>query len=206
MSAVIPTPACTHRSRRAPLAATSAARSAAGRLHADERAHAGISAFQFLRDQSVFDVRHAGGAVAVERGAEESEIGHRLHQFPREPAGAVAFLDDRNQIVFDELARRGAHQALVVIQQRLEVDEVHTMEFDGRHYVSPHKSQQTANGKPFKVAERRAVANHKITRLHNYQIYSTFQPLTSISGFAAPRLLARYVAVISRFSPGSSEM
>jgi len=38
------------------------------------------------------------------------------------------------------------------------------------------------------------------------RIYSTFQPLTSTDGFIAPNSLARYVAVISRFSPGSREM
>jgi L-fucose isomerase-like protein len=53
-------------------------------------------------------------------------------------AGAVAFLDDGDEIVFDELARGVAHQALVVIEQGVELDEVHTTEFDGRHYVSPH--------------------------------------------------------------------
>ena len=36
--------------------------------------------------------------------------------------------------------------------------------------------------------------------------YSTFQPLTSTTGFDAPSSLVRYVAVTSRFSPGSSEM
>src|SRR5208282_3035181 len=116
------------------------------RLHADKRTHSGISAFQFLRDQAVFDVRHAGASVAAERGPEESEVSHRLYQFARKPARAVAFLNDRDEIVFDELARRVAHQALVVAQQRVEVDEVHTTEFDRRHYVSPHKLSRQRTG------------------------------------------------------------
>jgi len=36
--------------------------------------------------------------------------------------------------------------------------------------------------------------------------HSTFQPFTSTVGLALPTSLVRYVAVISRFSPGSSEM
>ena len=125
------------------------------RLHADEGAHAGISAFEFLRDQPVFDVRHAGAAIAVQRCAEESQIGHRLHQFARKAAGAVALLDDRDEIVFDELARRVAHEALVIVEQGVEVDEIHTAEFDGWHYLSPHRSMEMdSDGKLFKVAER----------------------------------------------------
>ncbi len=50
-------------------------------LHADERAHAGVAALQFLHDQAVFDVRHPGAAVAFEAGAEEAEVGHGLDQF-----------------------------------------------------------------------------------------------------------------------------
>ncbi len=116
------------------------------RLHTDKRAHAGISAFQFLRDQSIFHVRHAGAAIAVQRGAEESQISHRLYQFAREAPGAVALLNDRYEIVFNEAARRVAHHALVIIQQRVEADEVHTTEFDGWHYVSPHKVSRQRTG------------------------------------------------------------
>ena len=48
--------------------------------------------------------------------------------------------------------------------------------------------------------------NCKIIQLPNYQIYSAFHPFTSRLGFAAPNSLARYVAVISRSSPGSREI
>ena len=76
------------------------------RLHADERAHAGVAAFQFLHDQAVFDVRHPGAAVTLQAGAEEAELAHGLDQFARKAAGAIAFFDDGDEIVFDELARR----------------------------------------------------------------------------------------------------
>ena len=102
-------------------------------LHADEAAHAGVAALEFLRHQSVFDVAHAGAAVAFERRAEEAEIGHGLDQFARKAAGAVALFDDGNEIVFDELARGVAHQALFFGEQRIELDEIDTAKFDGRH-------------------------------------------------------------------------
>src|SRR5208282_1067668 len=67
------------------------------RLHADEAAHAAVAAFELLGHQSVFDVAHAGAAVAFERCAEEAEIAHGLDQFARKAAGAVALLDDGNE-------------------------------------------------------------------------------------------------------------
>ena len=82
---------------------------------------------------------HAGAAIALEGGAEETELAHGLDQFAREAAVAVALFDDGNEVVFDELARGVAHQALVVAEQRVEVDEVHTAEFRGWHWQSPHK-------------------------------------------------------------------
>ena len=44
-------------------------------------------------------------------------------------SGAVAFFDDGNEIVFDELARGVADQAFVVGEQSVEGDEVHAAEF-----------------------------------------------------------------------------
>ena len=103
------------------------------RLHADEAAHAGVAAFEFLRHQSVFDIAHASAAVAFERRAEESEIGHGLDQFARKAPGAVALLDDGNKVVLNELASGVANQAFFFGEQRIELDEIHTAKFDGRH-------------------------------------------------------------------------
>ena len=61
--------------------------------------------------KSVFNVAHAGAAVAFQRCAEEAEIGHGLDQFAGKAAGAVALFDDGDEIVFDELARGVANQA-----------------------------------------------------------------------------------------------
>ena len=103
------------------------------RLHADEGAHAAVAALQFLHHQAVFDVRHSGAAVALEAGAVEAEVGHRLDQFTGEAAGAVALLDDGDEVVFDELARGIADQALVVGEQGVEFEEINSPELDGHH-------------------------------------------------------------------------
>jgi hypothetical protein len=52
-------------------------------------------------------------AESLEGRAKEAEIGHGLDQFTREAAGAVALFDDGDKVVFDELARGVADQALL---------------------------------------------------------------------------------------------
>ena len=70
----------------------------------------------------------AGAAVAVKSRAEEAELGHRRNQLGRKPALAIAFFNDRDQVVFYELAGRGAHHALVFGEQGIEFEEIHTAE------------------------------------------------------------------------------
>src|ERR1700733_3977406 len=106
-------------------------------LHADEAAHTGVPAFEFLSYKSVLDVPHAGAAVALQRRAEETQIGHGLDQFAREAAGAVALLDDGDEVVFDELAGGVADQAFFFSEERIKLDEIDTLELDGRHDESP---------------------------------------------------------------------
>jgi hypothetical protein len=84
-----------------------------------------------LTNQTVFDVGHSGATVAFEAGAVKAEVSHGLDQFAREPPGAIALLDDGNQIVFDEFAGRIADQPLVVAEQRVEPDEVNSSELEG---------------------------------------------------------------------------
>ena len=106
---------------------------AQARLHADKAAHAGVAALEFLRHQAVLDVAHAGAAVALQRRAEEAELAHGLDQFAWEAAVAVALFDDGNEVVFDELARGVADEALVVGEQGIVLDEIDTAKFDGGH-------------------------------------------------------------------------
>ena len=52
-------------------------------------------------------------------------------------AGAIALFDDRDEIIFDELARGVAHQALFFGEQRIKLNKIDTLELDGRHDESP---------------------------------------------------------------------
>ena len=101
------------------------------RLHADEAAHAGVATLEFLHDEAVFHVRHAGAAVAVEVRAEEAEFAHLWHELAREAAFAVALFDDGDEVVFDELAGGIAREALVFVEEGIEADEVDSLELKG---------------------------------------------------------------------------
>src|SRR5712692_7366087 len=100
------------------------------RLHTDERAHTAVSTLQFLCNQAVFHIRHACATVALETGAEESQFSHRLHQFAGKAAGAVAVLNDGDEIVFNESTSGIADEALVVSEQRVEFEEIDSSELD----------------------------------------------------------------------------
>jgi hypothetical protein len=84
--------------------------------------------------------------IAFERSAKKAQVGHGLDQFAGETAGAVALFDDGNEIVFDKFARGVAHQALVIVQQRVEFDEVNTTKFDGWHFLSLHRVNGQGTG------------------------------------------------------------
>ncbi len=105
------------------------------RVHADERADAAVAALQFLHDQSVFDIRHPGAAVAFEAGAIEAQVCHGLDQFLGEAAGAVAFLDDGDEVVLDKLAGGVADQAFFVREQGVEFEEINSPELDGHQLL-----------------------------------------------------------------------
>ena len=47
--------------------------------------------------------------------------------------GAVALLNDGNEVVFDELAGGVADQPFIVAEQGIVLDEIDTAKFDGRH-------------------------------------------------------------------------
>ena len=115
------------------------------RVHADERANAAVAALQFLHDQSVFDIRHPGAAVAFEAGAIKAQVGHGLDQFLGEAAGAVALLDDGDEVVLDELAGGVADQAFVVGEQGVEFEEINSPELDGHQLLISVSSPRISN-------------------------------------------------------------
>ena len=121
------------------------------RLHADERAHAAVAALQLLGHQAVLHARHAGAAVALEAGAVEAELAHGLDQLFGEAAVAVALLDDGDEVFFDELAGIVADQPLVVVEQRVELDKIHALEFEC-HDVSSYRNLRV--GRIFEAIRR----------------------------------------------------
>ena len=95
-------------------------------LHGNEAAQAGIAALQFLRDQSVRDVRHARAAVAVKIRAKKSQLAQLGNQVLGESAFAAVLFDDGDDLVVDELAGRLAHQFFFVVQLRIKIDVIHS--------------------------------------------------------------------------------
>src|SRR5260221_916315 len=98
---------------------------------------------------------HAGAAITLQAGAKKAEIGHGLDQFARKSAVAVALLDDRDQIFFNESARGVAHQTLVVGEQGIKLDEIHALELKSGHIllfgwadVSPDSGTLILRAKP----------------------------------------------------------
>ena len=109
-------------------------------LHGDEAAQARIAAFEFLHDLAVGNVGHAGAIVAGEIGAKKSQFGHLRHQMQRESGFAIVLLDDRKDFAVHELARRLANEALVVVQQRIDFEEIDTGKT--RHVIPARVKEQ----------------------------------------------------------------
>ena len=100
------------------------------RLNTDKASESGVAAFKFLHDQAVLDIGHACAAVAVKIRAEKPQFTHQRYQFTRETALAEAVFNDWNEVVLDEGACRVAYHALIFIEQRIEFEEVYTLELE----------------------------------------------------------------------------
>src|SRR5207247_7810660 len=93
-----------------------------------------------------FHIRHTGAAVALQGRAKKSQLGHRLDQFPRKAASPIALLNDRDQIVFNKLSRSVANQSLVITEQGIEFEEIHSPELDGHGILFSVSSPRTDAG------------------------------------------------------------
>ena len=102
-------------------------------MHTHERAHTGVAALQLLCDQSILDIRHAGTAVALEVRSEKTKLAHGPHQLPRKTALAIALLDDRYQVLFNEFAGIVAHQPFIRTEERIELNKIDSVKFEDRH-------------------------------------------------------------------------
>ena len=103
-------------------------------LHGDEAAEAGVAALEFLRDEAVGDVGHAGAAVAVKAGAEEAEFAELRNEMLGECAFAAVLFDDGDDFGFDELAGGLAGEFFLVVEERIEIDEIDAVV--GGHRIS----------------------------------------------------------------------
>src|SRR5262249_30322703 len=94
----------------------------------DEAAQAGVAALQLLHDEAVGDAAQAGETVFRDAGTEEVELAHGGHQLERGAGVAVAFFDERLDLVIDERAHRVAHQPLLFTEERIELQKIDAWE------------------------------------------------------------------------------
>src|SRR5437667_7853385 len=99
-----------------------------GALHGSEAAQAGIAALQLLHEESILDVGHAGAAVAFEICAEETEPAHFGDQLAGKAGFAEAVPDEGKNFVLDELAGSLADQQLLLVEEGIDEEVIHTSE------------------------------------------------------------------------------
>src|ERR1019366_939022 len=115
-------------------------------LHADKTAETRVAAFQFLHDEAVFDVGHAGAAVALEIGAEEAELAHYGYKFARKALGAKTPFDDGNEVVFNKIACRAADEKFVFTEAGVEIKEVEALKFETHDCTCRSESSSNKQG------------------------------------------------------------
>jgi hypothetical protein len=94
------------------------------RLHGRERAQAGIAALELLHDQAVGDVPEAGEVVLLDRGAEETHLGHLRNEVMRKLLFAIRVLDDRQHFLIHEVADGLPYHQLLFGEKRIDIHVV----------------------------------------------------------------------------------
>ena len=95
-----------------------------GALHRNEAAQPRIAALEFLHHQAVGHVGHARAAVAGKIRAEKSQLRQLRHQVHRKRRFAIVLFDDGQDLLVDELPRRLPRETFLIVQQRIEFQEV----------------------------------------------------------------------------------
>ncbi len=103
-------------------------------MHGDEAAEAGVAALEFLCDETIRNVGHAGATVAVEAGAEEAEFAELRDEMLWECAFAAVLFDDGDDFGFDELTSGLARELFLIVEERIEVDVIDAVV--GGHRIS----------------------------------------------------------------------
>ncbi len=139
------------------------------RLHADKAAKAGVAALELLHHEAVFHVGHAGAAIALEVGAEEAKLAHDGDKFARKALCSKAFLDDRDQVVFDEIARGTANQQFIFAEACIEMEKVNALKFESHDCTLPFCVAQTCKASRCRLGRARLqlsrVVVHRVVML-----------------------------------------
>src|SRR5580704_8613964 len=94
-------------------------------LHAHRRAVAGIDALHFTRDQAVSGVVGGGAAVFLgQRGAEQAERAHLVHDLAMEFLVPVGLQHARHQLVLAVIARDVADRDLLLAELVVEEERI----------------------------------------------------------------------------------
>jgi hypothetical protein len=95
-------------------------------LNRNHGAQPAVATLEFLANETVGNVVEPGATVAVKVRSEQTELRHARNQMARKFLARVTVFDDRQSLVFHELAHGALHHALLWGEQVVEVVIIHT--------------------------------------------------------------------------------
>src|ERR1044072_2653320 len=117
-------------------------------LHRGERTQAGVAALELLDREPVRRGRHARAAVLLrQRRAEEPHFGDLGDHVLREVGLLVRLLDDRQVARLDPAAHVVADLDLLLLEQRIDLVEIHTGEAGHRELLAEARARGGGQGK-----------------------------------------------------------
>src|SRR5205823_12331863 len=93
-------------------------------LHGDEGAQAGVARLQLVASEPVRRAPHARAPIALEVGAEQSELRQLRDELGAEAARLVILDDARHAPVLDEPAHAASHNLFVYVEERVPGDQL----------------------------------------------------------------------------------
>ena len=116
-------------------------------LHRDDAADARVARLELEAGEAVGDGARAGEAVAVEVHPEEAELRELLDHLAREDAPLEPVADLGHDLLADELAHRVADRLLLVVEQRVDREEVERVERGQRVGRDGHRGEPPGWGR-----------------------------------------------------------